>query len=710
MLTEITAAALAGTLAQPARETLEEIGARVDAAPAAPAAPVFTFPGTPTASTEPTTPEDEYLREHIKRDDLIKLAARLERRNDEHSKECGRRLNRALRGELHAGLHAGDDGAFKMAGDILDGYPNADVESILPFFAASFSHRENQGGGTTLETFREKFVRIQDTRRAALNTREHTKAKLGKTAAEFLMGSAAGPAPAAAQAFVQEPTAWQTLFVLADGVTYLRRPEETVYRWALKGDRAISVELARQFGADNVIVPTHNKGEAVPLAELMPLYASNAHTIVHDYSSESTTFDAAAATLHVGLPAELPEPRLDVDVHNWLTVFVGSTEADESAISDLYDWVASCTREHITKAAVALVMNGDTGIGKSRFAEGMAGTWGLRTVDIQNAVQQFNGALLHSPFLFADEQLPPELTDTRFRKLIQEDSRLVEPKGREKVTLLGYSRMLLAVNGEDVLQGLGGISNASATNATAARIAYFDCTVNAPEVVRAALEPLKLAGSAQLDMKRIVGHLRWVQTRWAEENGAPRPQPYLGARRESAAATALLHGSMRKTCPALFELLDRYAADPSAFEARYHAVADTVTGNVLGLEYPLVTYKGKPWARFSELAKLVVAGAPGTRASDVERALEALRPASAAEREPQVVHPVPSRHEAKWKYRQLDEKQLAGAIGVSLENVLSKSTSERSRQNLADAAAKVAPGFAELSQKQASFVSGKTGV
>jgi hypothetical protein len=37
------------------------------------------------------------------------------------------------------------------------------------------------------------------------------------------------------------PGALNTLFVLADGITYLRRPDEAVYRWALKGDRAIQV-------------------------------------------------------------------------------------------------------------------------------------------------------------------------------------------------------------------------------------------------------------------------------------------------------------------------------------------------------------------------------------------------------------------------------------------------------------------------------------
>jgi hypothetical protein len=571
------------------------------------------YEGTPLAVELITTRE------------LAELAARLTHAKNEHKNTIGRALLRAISGQLWAPDGYRNSTAYQISAECVEAYPNLDAPSAARCFSAAISNAQSQGSKMTLAKWQGMFERVQADRQTRLNMVGQFAARqsaIGEALEQQARRTWFAPMPEASPLPVpfraepvlpsgapQHPTdalssVVHSLIIVADGSFYLRRPNEAHYRWRLKDLRSLRIELARQFGVQNQTIVTHDsKGNALPETQFLEVYGSNAHASVYDYSSEHTTWGAERATLHIGFSAELPAPAPSLAVHDWLCALVGQRAGFEpepgqrEPVEELYDWIAGCTREHINKPAVALCIVGPAEAGKGVFTLAMAHTWGVLPVKLSNAVERFNASLLSSPFWHADERTPEGLTDDLFRTIVQERVRLVEPKGKEKVELRGCGRMLFTLNDPADFH-VGGVEGPDAVQAVSDRVAYYDCRGLEPEL-RKAQAPLMLS-NGDMDLPRIVAHLRWVQTVWAQENAAPRVQRFLGSRTDREEAKAFVVRQIARNYADVYESLIEYLTQPATWEVGYHADRRQFDD---GLRCPLVTQHQCLWVWQTELNK-----------------------------------------------------------------------------------------------------------
>jgi len=170
-------------------------------------------------------------------------------------------------------------------------------------------------------------------------------------------------------------------------------------------------------------------------------------------------------------------------------------------------------------------------------------------------------------------------------------SRLVEPKGREKVELRGCGRLVFSINSVHDLH-IGTSQGPDAVDAVAGRIAFFDCSGRKEQILEAQ-ERFRLP-NYDLDMMLMVAHLRWVQV-----NHSPRPQRFLGARLNNTAARALVLQQSVRNLEGLLDGIAEYLHDPYAWEKDYRPTS----GYVLpGRAFPLVVQGSKLMVWGSELA------------------------------------------------------------------------------------------------------------
>lgn len=550
--------------------------------------------------------------------ELTVLAQKLTHSKNEHKQSVGRALHHALAGRLWAADHR-DDMAYMIAAECVEQYPNLDAKSTVNCFSAAVSNAQSHGSDITLDKWQKMLERVQNARQTRLNMVGQFAAR-NSAAGEALSEQAKRTWPVQTPVVEQPPalpepfraielpsgviapahptdalaSVFHSLVIVADGSFYLRLPGETHYRWRARNWTELRLLLARKFGVQNQTIVTHDgKGNALPESQWLEVYAHVAQRTVHDYTSERTTWEEEKETLHIGLPAELPKAVPALDVHDWLAVIAGS----EPAVIELYDWIAASTREHISRPAAALAFVGPDSVGKGMFVRALARTWGpILPVPLSNANERFNGSLLHSPFWHFDEKV--HLEEDRFRVIVQERERLIELKGKEKVELRGCSRCIFTVNEPEKLS-LGGAIGPSAFNATVIRIAYFDFRDRQKQIL-SAVAPLLLE-NGDMDLDRIVAHLRWVQTDWARENNAPRVQRFLGARADSAEAEALvLAGTRDADTAGVLEALADYLRDPWLWEAGYHADDNPSSGP--GKRYPALTQGGELYVHADEMA------------------------------------------------------------------------------------------------------------
>lgn len=558
--------------------TLEEI---VQAASAGTLAQVSSTPGALVPSPAPGVAFSSGS-ELITGREIAAVAGKLARHKSEDKQAVGRAMLRALKGEVWAGDGHRNTTMYKIAAELVEAYPALDSESVILCFSAAISNAQLQGSKYTEDKLRSALERIQDERRNRLEM----IAALGGLGIEPGAPLPAWPTEPTPDTPGVDPRAaelnaagWDTLIIRANGDFYLRTPDRGTFDWKLTSALDLRTKMVNLFGRENATVVTHQDGEFVGAEKICEVYARVADRTIHDYTSPATTFDLLASTLRVGLPAATPRADYDPRIEHWLTELAGGTQEGRA---ELYDWIGSTTREYIHRPAAALVIVGARDAGKSLFMLALAATWGVLPVKLANAIERFNGALLSSPFWHADERMPEEMTEACFREIVPERTRLVEPKGREKVELHGCGRLVFTLNSVDDLH-VGAAKGADALDAVVGRIAFFDCSGRRRELL-AAQDTFRKPGSWDLDLPAMVGHMRWVQ-----ENHKPREQRFLGARLDSTAARAVVLNQSTRQAEALLEALCEYLANPAAWECEYKPNGQY---SFAGRAYPVVTQDG----------------------------------------------------------------------------------------------------------------------
>ncbi len=573
--------------------TLAELVARVRAAPTEQptSAPAPIGAGVATYATTGT--------ELITSREIATVAGKLARHKSENKQTVGRAMLRAIKGEVWAGDGHRNTTMYQIAAELIEEYPNLDPSSVCLCFSAAISNAQLQGSKYTEEKLLSALERVQDERQNRLNM----IAALGGlvTSEPPVWPTAASPAPVTEGGVWEQPApvdtraaelnaaGYDTLIIRANGDFYLRTPDRGTFDWKLSNTLDLRVKMMNLFGRENGTVVTHQDDEFIGVERLCETYARVADTVVHDYSSPSTTYAPATCTLHVGLPATLPAALFDPRIEAWLQELAGGRDGD---LKEMYDWIASTTREYIDRPAAAIVISGARDAGKSLWARALAGTWGVLPVKLANAVERFNGALLSSPFWHADERMPEEMTEACFREVVPERVRLIEPKGREKVELRGCGRLVFTINSVDDLH-VGTSKGPDAVDAVAGRIAFFDCSGRS-EQLALTQNAFRPPGSFDLDIQAIIGHLRWVQ-----DNIQPREQRFLGARLDNTEARALVLNQGTRRIETIVDAVCDYLANPLAWEKTYRQPGQY---SVPGAAFPLVTRDGNLYVWASELA------------------------------------------------------------------------------------------------------------
>lgn len=307
------------------------------------------------------------------------------------------------------------------------------------------------------------------------------------------------------------------------------------------------------------------------------------------------------------------EPKLHPAVEAWLQQFSGGSE---QTLTDLYDWIAATEQRHIRTNAAALVVVGPPSIGKSVFARALAHTWGQHEPSkFAYVLDRFNGALAQCPIWHADEQLPDDLSDSRFKEIVQEQQRHIELKGRERMTLVGCARIVITINDLVDLK-IKGASGPDGVKACADRLAIFRAVRGGP--TESALDRVREAVADRADpvvaeRLLIAQHLRWIQL-----NVPVRGQRFLGARPDRSDSQIPILQATADSYPLVFDAIADYLADPFAWERNYAASEQLVRP---GFRFPIVAEAERLYVCVSELMTKL-----GVRENERWRIDKALRP------------------------------------------------------------------------------------
>jgi hypothetical protein len=182
-----------------------------------------------------------------------------------------------------------------------------------------------------------------------------------------------------------------------------------------------------------------------PLERLMKDYGQVLSAVEYSYLQE-TAFDPKQSklTLQTARPANR-EPMEHPGVGEWLDLLGGQP---------LRDWLSYVLL--LDRALPVLLLTHAKGAGKSALAAGLARLWehGM-PASAERVFGRFNGDLLHTPLVFADEEVPADdrgrQRSSTLRRFVQEHRRTIEAKFLPNMMLEGHARLIIAANNMDVL-------------------------------------------------------------------------------------------------------------------------------------------------------------------------------------------------------------------------------------------------------------------
>ena len=213
-------------------------------------------------------------------------------------------------------------------------------------------------------------------------------------------------------------------------------------------------QLAAAFmkHAPNLVTLEREKGGFVDDRTLALKHTSaDISEIRYTYAAEGVKVDLPNRRLYLPTVSVDPslKPVFNPFVAKWLAALGGKHH------ESLLDWLVRVPQ--LDKPLCALYLQGEKGIGKNLFAQGVAKLFNASTVDYSVLGDRFQAPLLRSPVIFADESV--QLSHFRahqgtsiFRSLIGSGSHQIEQKGLDQVHLDGFIRVIVGANNSDALR------------------------------------------------------------------------------------------------------------------------------------------------------------------------------------------------------------------------------------------------------------------
>lgn len=178
------------------------------------------------------------------------------------------------------------------------------------------------------------------------------------------------------------------------------------------------------------------------------------------------------------------EPTYDPDIDQWLHHLFGDD------FSDGQRWLAHAP-DLEAGPICALSISGPPGIGKGLLAAGLAECFDCENLADGSDFGEYQGGLLNTAVMFLNEGLPSskagtmDVTDA-FRSLVDGSERKVNEKFLPKMTVRNPVRVLIASNGDEVIERLAGHRDLSqdAQEALALRLLHIRATSKAADYLR----------------------------------------------------------------------------------------------------------------------------------------------------------------------------------------------------------------------------------
>ena len=361
----------------------------------------------------------------VSRAELGKLAAKLERKTVPEIQSLGRSLKKALIGEPFASAGYRNSTAYALAGEIAKEFPFGNADDITAHLQMGLEAT----GEPTVEAFAGMVRRQQSEKQATYSERRKVK---------WLNRDGEQPAePQPETAVIPEG---YPLIVQRDGFYWFRQ------RGSMNFGECYSQKDARlallRYMPDVQVVGYD--GELLGLDTILAEHSSPFRELEADYLVTQSTYDIGSKTLTLATAPRRPlVARYNPDVDRWLRALFGKN------YSKAAQWIAALPFPH--KAAPALYMHGVRGVGKGLLVSGLERLWYKPHTPLAETIGSFNPGLKASPLVFADEEIPKDMSLGWIRSFLTTKVRTVNEKFRPQFNLKGYTRLIIGANNKNVL-------------------------------------------------------------------------------------------------------------------------------------------------------------------------------------------------------------------------------------------------------------------
>lgn len=178
-------------------------------------------------------------------------------------------------------------------------------------------------------------------------------------------------------------------------------------------------------------------------AALMKRYGVSSYKLRYDAGRTAFGFEDNRQTFLAPLFQRRDwQPMRSEFVEGWLTALCSN---EPGKLEMLEKWLAWSV--DLTQPLALLFLSGAPGAGKTLFATALSSLWECDFIESDNVFTHFNGEMIQSPIILADEGFPPDQT-RRIRSLLGRGYHKVEQKYREVSTIESNFRFVVTANNE----------------------------------------------------------------------------------------------------------------------------------------------------------------------------------------------------------------------------------------------------------------------
>lgn len=271
-------------------------------------------------------------------------------------------------------------------------------------------------------------------------------------------------------------------------------------------------EKSSLAGIDWVNIKEDGSVKLKSVEDILRNYATVARKTVASLIEPYSRYNPKNQTFYEAVcPLQPITPCFHEEIDKWLRL-LGGKDAEK-----LLDWVATVTK--LERVSCAIYIQGPKDFGKSMFAEGLAQLWGHSATELQTLNSSFNSALINNPLVFADEEIPKNISSGFLRSLVGSSSRALRRKFMPEAELLGAIRLIIAANTPDLLQFNNEDFSKDDIDAIAAKILYIQPSEKTGDYLRALGGRQGTQGWVEGGYK-IAAHALWLRDHRSVELGS----------------------------------------------------------------------------------------------------------------------------------------------------------------------------------------------